>query len=55
MISVVTNERCFEFRGLSTDTKPINSLIGNGSTFFEIDTCKVFMFNEEKQKWVELQ
>lgn len=52
MISVVTNERCFEFRGLSTDTKPVNSHIGNGSTFLEIDTLKVFFFDEENQEWV---
>lgn len=54
MISTVTNDRCFEFRGLSTDTKPINKNIGNGSVFLEMDTCKVFLFNEAAEAWIEL-
>ena len=51
MISVVTNDNCFEFRGLSTDTKPIgnnanvNYPISNGSVFFEMDTSKAFMLS----------
>lgn len=54
MITTVTNEKCLEFRGLSTDEKPINKYIGNGSIFLEIDTGKVFIFDEENQEWVEL-
>ena len=54
MISTVTNDRCFEFRGLSTDTKPTGKQIGNGSVFLEIDTGKVFLFNEASEAWVEL-
>lgn len=54
MISVVTNDNCFEFRGLSTDAKPIgnnaknynvNYPISNGSVFFEMDTSKAFMLS----------
>lgn len=52
MISTVTNDRCYEFRGLSTDIKPTDC--GNGSIFFEINTEKVFMFNAENKTWVEL-
>lgn len=57
MISTVTNDRCLELRGLSTDEKPtkwFDSPIGNGSVFLEIDTGKVFIFDEENQEWVEL-
>ena len=42
----------FEFRGLSTDDKPTNS-IATGSEFFEIDTLKVFFFDESSGTWIE--
>lgn len=45
-----------EFRGLSIDTKPteINGMaIGNGSVFIEIDTQKLFFFDEESKAWKE--
>ena len=51
MITVVTNDKCLELRGLSTDTKPINDQVGNGSIFFEMDTAKVFMFDEDSKTW----
>lgn len=54
MITSVTNDKCFEFRGLSTDNKPTDPKVGNGSVFLEIDTGKVFIFNEEAAAWVEL-
>ena len=38
----------YEYRGLSTDKKPIEH-VGNGSVFFEMDTCKVFMFDLESR------
>ena len=37
--------------GLSTDEKPLN--VGNASTFYEMDTKKVFMFDAENKKWHE--
>lgn len=41
--------------GLSTDVKPTdmidNARIGNGSTFYEIDTKKCFKFDEENKIW----
>lgn len=46
LISVV------ELVGKSTDEKPVN--VGNGSTFFEMDTTKAFMFDGEVEEWVEL-
>ena len=44
--------KCAEFKGLSTDTKP-NSDIPNGSTFYEMNTGKIFMFDEENKLWIE--
>lgn len=41
-----------EFKGLSTDTKPTDS-VPNGSTFYEMDTQKVYMFDAENQLWIE--
>ena len=42
------NEKTYEFRGLSTDEKPIER-VGNGSVFIEIDTGKVFIFDEQNK------
>ena len=45
-----------ELRGLSTDTKPteINGqTIGNGSIFIEIDTGKIFFYDETSETWKE--
>lgn len=54
------NERLVsvEIRGLSTDTKPIQfegkktSIVDNGSTFIEMDTGKVYMYDLEHKKWL---
>ncbi len=52
------NERVMELSGLSTDVKPIGEVDGvkivNGSEFIEMDTCNVFMYDEENQRWLEL-
>lgn len=48
-----TGTNTTEYRGLSTDEKPIN-YVGNGSVFIEMDTLKLFMFDGEKQEWLEL-
>jgi hypothetical protein len=37
-------EKTYAFRGLSTDSKPIEKAT-NGSSFIEIDTGKVFLFD----------
>lgn len=53
---MITDARyIYEYRGLSTDTKPTDSKIANGSVFFEIDTAKVYMFNGETRQWLELK
>ena len=43
-----------ELRGLSTDTKPTElgtDIIGNGSVFLEIDTQKLFFFDDVSKEW----
>ena len=52
MITTI-NEKTYEFRGLSTDEKPIER-VGNGSVFIELDTGKVFMFDEQNKVWKEI-
>ena len=46
-----------ELRGLSTDEKPteINDTpIENGSTFIEIDTGKIYLYDLENEEWKEI-
>lgn len=42
--------------GKSTDTKPTHEVkgekIGNASTFYEMDTKKLFMYDEETHDWI---
>ena len=40
-------------RGLSTDEKPTED-VPNGSTFLEMDTGNVFVFDEENTRWRQL-
>lgn len=55
--NIVGNKVPHEFYGLSTDVKPtyIEGVcnVTNGSIFLEIDTKKIFVFDEEHQIWVE--
>ena len=49
--------KAVELRGLSTDTKPTEigtNKIDNGSTFIEIDTGKVYLFDLENELWKEI-
>lgn len=48
-----TGTQTTEYRGLSTDVKP-TKYVGNGSMFFEMDTLKIFMFDEENKEWLEI-
>ena len=41
-----------EFYGLSTDSKPVDEGIPNGSSFFEMDTFKVYFFNKTTKTWI---
>lgn len=52
MITAV-NERCVALQGLSGQKKPLKKdmkLLGNGSTFIELDTAQLFMYDEEHDK-----
>ena len=52
-----SNGRSSDFRGLSTNTKPTKATgkeVENGSTYFEMDTSKVFMYDEENDTWHEI-
>lgn len=53
-----TDGHILELAGKSTDTKPTETFngftIGNGSTFTEMNTTKVFMFDGEAHEWLEL-
>lgn len=47
----------FDISGLSTDTKPTETFgnrgkIANGSTFFEMDTQKLFFYDEAHESWI---
>lgn len=54
MVSIIEyNGGANTYVGLSTDAKPSDA--GNGSTFIEMNTGKVFMYNAEGNAWVEVQ
>ena len=38
--------------GLSTDSKPTDG-VSNGSVFLEMNTGKIYFFNEAGEAWVE--
>lgn len=40
----------FDFLGLSTESKPTDKAV-NGSTFYEVDTSKLYIYYEEE--WYE--
>lgn len=42
----------FDLRGLSSDTKPTD--VPNGSSFLEMDTGEVYVFDEESATWFVL-
>lgn len=49
------NVGVLELVGLSTDTKPTEQIDGtnitNGSSIFEMDTGKVFMYDAQNKTW----
>ena len=42
-----------EFAGLSTDEKPVNGRLSTGSTFTEVDTGDVYMYDAEDASWTK--
>ena len=57
-VEALSGERLqLEFRGLSTDTKPLtfeNKDVQNGAVFIEIDTGKIFLFDLSSKEWKEV-
>ena len=55
---VTRSREIFCLAGLSSDTKPTTSykgiLIGNGSTFIEMNTGYVYMYDEANSTWHKL-
>lgn len=47
------NTLVYEFRGLSTDTKPVEK-VTNGSIFVEMDKSDVYMFDAVSKTWKKL-
>lgn len=47
------DNRTTEFYGKSSDTKPTND-VTNGSSFVEMDTGDVYLFDEEAGQWLKL-
>lgn len=41
-----------EFYGKSYDSKPING-VNNADLFYEMDTRKVFLYDEDGKTWIE--
>lgn len=52
------NRMWMELYGLSTDEKPIEKIgtigIGNASTFYEMDTGNIYIYDEENHKWWDM-
>ena len=50
-----SNNNYLELYGLSTDVKPTDTVdnlkIKNGSTFYEMNTKRCFIFSEENATW----
>ena len=41
-----------EFYGKSTDTKPVDGVY-NADIFYEMDTKKIYLFDEQNKDWLE--
>ena len=56
--SDVPNSIYLELYGLSTDTKPVKNfngnIIGNASTFYEMDTKKCYIYDAESHRWLDM-
>ena len=54
----VSNEgQELELRGLSTDEKPTTldgAKVDNGAVFIEMDTGKIYMYDQENEQWKEI-
>lgn len=48
----VTGTNACEIYGLSTDTKPTDDSIKNGYAFIEMDTGKLYFYDEAGTQWL---
>ena len=48
-----SGKKYYEFSGISTDDKPDMSNISTGSLFHEVDTTKIYAYNEVSGEWIE--
>ena len=53
MVSVKHDKDSTTYYGLSTDTKPTAG-VANGAVFVEMNTGKVYFFDEEGAQWLEV-
>lgn len=55
--NIIGQKLPYDFYGLSSDEKPTSVFNGvkivNGSYFYEMDTKKIFMFDEGNSEWLE--
>lgn len=47
------NKKYVELYGTSSESKPTTGIV-TGSVFVEVNTGKVFLFNEDSSAWVEM-
>ena len=52
MITMIPGGRSNEYRGLSTDEKPVKH-VPNGSLFYEFDTTTLYVFDSDEGEWIE--
>lgn len=53
---IAANRYRYQYVGLSTDAKPastINAVIANGSTFYEMDTADLHLYDEANTSWIK--
>ena len=46
-----TLETGWDLRGLFTDAKPTDDQVPNGSSFVEMDTGSVYLYDKENKTW----
>lgn len=53
MVTIKKNygQNTYEVYGLSSDVKPIEGMT-NTSTFYEMDTGALYMFDEDNKRWL---
>ena len=53
IIDIENNKRIANLFGTSEDTKPTDGY-ANGTIFMEVDTGKIFLFDEDASAWTQL-